>query len=77
MLSKKIVGKLVAVTAVVGMACATAVVPAQAEGAFNATVAGVNNMTPLVALETSSVQPIDVTNLPANVGSMPFIARFP
>ena len=68
MLSKNRVGKLVAVTAAVGMACVTAVVPAQAEGAFNATVAGVNNMTPLVALETSSVQPIDVTNLPANVG---------
>ena len=68
MLNNKRAGNLVAAIAALGLACATAVVPAQAEGAFNATVAGANSMTPLVALETSSVQPVAVTNLPANVG---------
>jgi hypothetical protein len=68
MLKKKRMGSLVAATAALALACTTAVLPAQAEGAFNATVAGARNMTPLVALETSSVQPIEVTNLPANVG---------
>lgn len=68
MLNKKRTGNLVAAISALGLACATAVVPAQAEGAFNATVAGVNNMAPLVALETSSVQAVAVTNLPANVG---------
>jgi len=68
MLNKKRTGNLVAAIAALGLVCATAVAPAQAEGAFNATVAGANNMTPLVALETSSVQPVVVTNLPASVG---------
>jgi len=68
MLRKKRVGSLVAATAAVALACATAVLPAQAAGTFNTTVAGAKNMTPLVALETSSVQPIEITNLPANVG---------
>jgi hypothetical protein len=68
MLSKKKVGNLVAATAALALVWATSAVPAQAAGAFNATVAGAKNMTPLVALETSSVQPIEITNLPANVG---------
>ena len=42
--------------------------PASAQDSYNATVAGYNNMTPLVALATSSVQPVVATNLPANVG---------
>lgn len=41
---------------------------ASAAGNYNTTVAGFNNMTPLVALATSSTQPVVVTNLPANVG---------
>lgn len=68
MLSKKKVGNLVAATAALAIVLATSAVPAQAAGTFNATVAGAKNMTPLVALETSSVQPIEITNLPANVG---------
>jgi hypothetical protein len=68
MLNKKRMRNLVAATAALGIVWATSAVPAQAAGAFNATVAGAKNMTPLVALETSSVQPIEITNLPANVG---------
>lgn len=41
---------------------------ASAAGNYNTTVAGFNNMTPLVALASSSVQPVVATNLPANVG---------
>jgi len=41
---------------------------ASAQDTYNTTVAGYNNMTPLVALASSSVQPIVATNLPANVG---------
>ena len=68
MLNKKRIGNLVAATAALAIVVATSAVPAQAAGAYNATVAGAKNMTPLVALETSSVQPIEITNLPANVG---------
>jgi hypothetical protein len=68
MLNKKRMRNLVAATAALGIVWATSAVPAQAAGAFNATVAGAKNMTPLVALETSSIQPIEITNLPANVG---------
>lgn len=39
-----------------------------AEGAFNVTIAGQQPNTPLVQLETSSVQNIAISNLPANVG---------
>ena len=42
--------------------------PASAAGSYNVTVAGFNNMTPLVALATSSVQPLVASNIPANVG---------
>jgi hypothetical protein len=42
--------------------------PAYAAGGYNATVAGQQNFTPLVNLATSSVQPVAVVNLPANVG---------
>lgn len=41
---------------------------ASAQGAYNVTVAGSNNMTPLVALASSSMQPVVASNLPANVG---------
>ena len=68
MLNKKKLGNLVASIVALGVVCATAVAPAHAEGTFNATVAGYNNMTSLAALETRSVQPVVVTNLPANVG---------
>jgi len=68
MLTKKRIGNLVAAASALVIACASAIVPAQAAGTFNTTVAGAKNMTPLVALETSSVQPIEATNLPANVG---------
>lgn len=51
-------------------ACATsvAVSPAHADGAYNATVAGQRNYTPLVNLASTSTQTVDVANLPANVG---------
>ena len=68
MLKRKRMTNLVAVSAALAIVWATSAVPAQAAGPFNATVAGAKNMTPLVALETSSVQPIEITNLPANVG---------
>ncbi len=42
--------------------------PASASGNYNVTVAGFTNMTPLVALASSSVQPVVATNIPANVG---------
>lgn len=59
--------------ALVGAAAATLIgtalgTTASAAGNYNTTVAGFNNMTPLVALATSSVQPVVTTNLPANVG---------
>jgi len=41
---------------------------AAAAGPYNVTVAGYGSMTPLVALATSSMQPVVTTNLPANVG---------
>lgn len=41
---------------------------ATAAGAYNVTIAGFTNMTPLVTLATSSSQPIVATNIPANVG---------
>lgn len=60
----------------VAIACATGFVligstlgsPASASGSYNVTVAGFTNMTPLVALATSSEQPVVATNIPANVG---------
>jgi hypothetical protein len=42
--------------------------PISAAGNYNVTMAGFNNMTPLVALATSSEQPMVATNIPANVG---------
>lgn len=42
--------------------------PAVADGAFNATIAGQRNMTPLVNLVQSSTLTVDVQNLPAGVG---------
>ena len=42
--------------------------PASAAGSYNVTIAGFNNMTPMVALATSSVQPLVASNIPANVG---------
>jgi hypothetical protein len=59
-----------AVASVSGIALAAAglTTSATASGAYNVTVAGFGNMTPLVALATSSKQPVVATNLPANVG---------
>ena len=56
--------------AVAGLAIAagTIATPALAEGAYNATVAGQANFTPLVNLASSSTQQVAIVNLPANVG---------
>lgn len=61
---------LTGVTAMIGMALAGGIMaaPAMAAGPYNATAAGFPGNTPLVALATSSVQPVVVSNLPANVG---------
>lgn len=41
---------------------------ASAAGNYNVTIAGFTNMTPLVALAPSSVQPVVASKIPANVG---------
>lgn len=51
------------------VALGAAASPAQAaDGAYNATIAGQRQYSPLVNLASSSVQRVDVVNLPANVG---------
>lgn len=58
-----------AVTAIGAVALVTATAaPALADGAYNATVAGQRQYTPLVNLASSSTLTVDVVNLPAGVG---------
>ena len=57
----------VAAVAVAGLT-GTVALPAMASDGYDATVAGQSNFRPLVNLATSSVQSVDVVNLPANVG---------
>ncbi len=62
-----VLGGLAAVAGLV-LAGGVLAAPAQAADPYNATVAGFQGNTPLVALAPSSTQQVAVTNLPPNVG---------